>query len=141
MSIQQAEAFNPLGALQNKIAVVAVTTSSNPNDMSGTNIWADVQAGRLLLADADGADVYYFWTSESAKTVDETATSGANQAMRIPAGALVPMRPPYITIGEKNSSAGAITNDGVCKFLVVKAPIACKLRLAVVSETPSHRGA
>lgn len=143
MSIYTNEAFSPRGARLGKIEAIAVTTSSAIIDLSArTNIWADLQAGRLLLADADGADVYYAFNSENSGTIDQTNTTAGNQTQcaRIPAGALVPLRPYYHTLAKKNASLGAITVEGICRYLLVRAPIACTLRLSICSEQPSDEG-
>jgi|SRR5882672_1376252 len=143
MSMYQNEAFSPRGARLSKIEAIAVTTTSAIIDLSTrTNIWADLQAGRMMLADADGADVYFAFNSENSGTIDQTAVTagGATQCARIPAGALVPMRPYYHTLAKKNASGGTITSEGICRYLLVKAPIVCTLRLSICSEQPSDEG-
>lgn len=139
-TLHQAEAFNPLGCALGKVEAIPVTTSSVIIDLSTrTNIYADLQAGRLMLADADGADVYYAFNSENSGSIDQTNTTAANQTQcgRIPAGMLVPMRVPYHNQQEANQ--GSLT-VGMYRYLLVRANVACTLRLYVCSETPSKRG-
>lgn len=141
MSIYQQEAFAPIGARLGKITVLPVDNGAGGDrfDISATEIWNDLIAGRLILADADGADIYYAWNSENSGTVDETATTGAaTQCGRVPAGALVPFRPFFHSIKSKNSSGGTVTSEGICKYLIVKCTVAsAKLRLYVCSQAPS----
>lgn len=142
MSVLQQEAYGPLGALKSKVECLAITSASAIFDLSTrTNIYADLTAGRLCLADADGADVYYVFSSENSGTVDNTNTTAANatQCVRIPTGALVEFRPPKLTQQEVNSSAGALVTTGMCKYLIAKtASGTATLRLAIVSESLNH---
>lgn len=138
-SIHFAEAFAPLGAALSKVEAIPVTTSSVIIDLSTrTNIYADLQAGRLMLADADGADVYFAFNSENSGSIDQTNTTAANatQCARVPAGALVPMRPPYHNQQEANQGGLSV---GMYRYLLVRANIACTLRLSIVSEAPNKR--
>lgn len=146
MSIYQNEAFSPRGARLSKIEAIAVTPTSAIIDLSTrTNIYAELLAGRLMLADADGADIYYAFNSENAGTINEANTTAGNatQCARIPAGALVPMRPYYHTLAKKNASGGAITVEGACRYLLVKTAtggVNATLRLSICSEQPSDEG-
>lgn len=139
------EAFNPLGARLGLIADIAVTATSAVIDLSTwPAFYAQLQAGRLMLADADGADVYYAFNSENSGTIAIAGATAAGpglatQCARVPAGALVPMRPPYHDQKDVNSSAGAITSAGICRYLLVIASVPCTLRLDIVSETTSKR--
>lgn len=141
--MNQDESYSPTGARVGKVECLAITSTSAVFDLSArTNIYSDLQAGRLCLADADGADVYYFFNSENGGTVDNTNTTAANatQCARIPTGALVEFRPPYYSLEEVNGSAGAITNQGMAKYLVAKtASGTAILRLSIVSEKESKR--
>lgn len=146
MSVVSDQAWSPVGARIRKIEAIAVTASSVVVDLSlRTNIYQDLLDGQLCLADADGNDIYYAFSSEAAAdTIDNTNTTAANatQCARIPAGALVEFRPPYISQKEVNSSAGALTNLAMCKYLLVKcaAGLTATLRLSIVSEAPNKKG-
>lgn len=135
------QAFDPRGGLKAHVECIAVTSTSAIIDLSArTNIYADLSAGLLCLADADGADVYYLFSSENSGTVDNTNTTAANatQCVRIPQDTTVPFRPPFMTQADVNGSAGAITNVGMCKYLIVKTAAApATLRLTIISNQPS----
>lgn len=141
MSVWQQEAYGPVGVQKSKVECLPITSASTIFDLSTrTNIYTALTEGRLCLADADGADVYYVFSSENSGTVDNTNTTAANatQCPRIPTGALVEFRPPIITQADANSSGGTITNVGMCKYLIAKtASGTATLRLAIVSATPS----
>lgn len=137
------EAFGPVGALKAKVECLAITSASTIFDLSTrTNIYADLCAGRLCLADADGADVYYVFSSENSGTVDNTNTTAANatQCARFPTGALCDFRPPVLTQAEVNSSGGTLTNTGMAKYLIAKtASGTATLRLTIVAEAQNKR--
>lgn len=131
------EGLEPVGARLKDIEALAVTTSSVIIDLSTrAAIWAELQAGRLMMVQSSGVDVFYAFHSENSGSIDETNTTAGNatQCDMVPAGARLPMRPPYVTQKEVNSSAGATTNLGLCQFLIVKGPVATILRLSLASE-------
>jgi hypothetical protein len=138
------EFLNPIGARLGKVNAIPVTTASVVIDLSTyTNIWAALIAGRAVLVKAT-ADVYYAFNSENGGTIDQTASGTGSQATHcdvIPAGSCLPLKPPYVTQADVNGSAGAITNVGMCRYLLVKGDVATILRVQVVSERPSTRSA
>lgn len=144
MSVVSDEAWSPVGARLGKVECIAVTASSVVHDLSTrTNIWTELQNGRLVLADADGADVYYAFNAENAGSIDNTNTTAANQTQcaRIPSGALVEFRPPYYSQAEINAPSSGLTNTGMSRYLIVKcaAGLTATLRLSVASEAPSKK--
>jgi hypothetical protein len=144
MSNWQAEAYGPVGARREKIECIAVSDAAAVIDLATrTNIYGDLQLGRLCMADADGNDVYYAFTSESTGAIDDTATTagGATQCARIPTGVPRELRPPMQTQAEVNGSAGAITATGMCRYLAVKCASgkSATLRLSIVTEPANKR--
>jgi hypothetical protein len=136
------EGLEPVGARLGDIEAIAVTTSSVIIDLSTrTNIYAEIDAGRLLMAQSSGVDVFYAFHSENSGSIDETNTTAGNQTQcdMIPAGARIPMRPPYLSQRDINSSGGTLTNTGKCRYLLVKAPVATTLRLSLASEDQNKR--
>lgn len=134
MSQLQLEAYNPVGARSGRITVISVTTSSAEVDLSTKEIWTDADDGRMIRLRVEG-DVWYNFDSVSGGSVDETATSGLTSGDWIPAGDFIDIRLPYV-----RSRPGA-TGQGICKYLRVKAPVACKLRISVSSEAPGAKSA
>jgi hypothetical protein len=144
MSNWQTEAFGPLAPLRGKVEAIAVTATAQVLDLSTcTNIYADLQAGRLCMADADGNDIYFAFLSEATGAIDDTNTTrgAAEQCARLPTGCLVTFRPPIHTLKEQNSSGGAITSVGMCRYIALKcaAGKSATLRLLIVSEAPHKR--
>lgn len=138
------EGLEPVGARLKQIEAVAVTTSSVIIDLSTrTNIWTALQSGRLLMMQSSGTDVFYAFNTENSGSIDDTNTTAGNatQCDMVPAGARLPVRPPYIPQIQINQSAGTITNLGLCRYLIVKAPIATVLRLSLASEDPNVKNA
>ena len=127
MSQESMEFFSPLGPGNGKPTVFSVTTASVHVDLTGASyatLKADYDGGRLLSLKAEG-DVYYRWSpNTSGDTVDETmiATGGtpANQCSIIFAGEHITEKPPPGTKG-----------------IVIKAPVACKLRIYASSKNPN----
>lgn len=144
MSAISDEAWSPVGARARKCEAIPITSASTVFDLSlRTNIYADLQAGRLVLADADGADVYYFFSSEAAAdTADPANTTAGNatQCARIPTGLLVEFRPPYFSQSEINSSSGGLTNVGMARYLVARTSAGtATLRLSLAGESPDKK--
>lgn len=144
MSEYSYEWWGPVGARIGKVEAIAVTAVSAVIDLSlRTNIYAELQAGRMVMADADGGDVYYAFSSEPVATIDNTSTVAGSATACARIAALLPpqrMRPPILTQSEVNSSAGALTNTGMCRYLVVKtAAGTATLRLHICSEAPNKR--
>jgi hypothetical protein len=144
MSNWDNEWHGPVGARLGKVEAIAVTSVSAIIDLSlRTNIYADLQAGRMVLADADGAPVYYAFTSEATGTIDNTSTTAGSATACARISDVLPpqrLRPPILTQQEVNSSAGAFTNTGACRYLIVKtASTGATLRLSVCSEDPAKR--
>lgn len=114
---REREFQSPLGPATGKVTVIGVTTSSAHVDLTGKAIFTDLAKRRLITLKAE-ADVWYRWsTATTGETVDETDTTTNNQCSWISAGERVDDLPPAGTQG-----------------IVVKAPVACKLRLHVGSE-------
>lgn len=135
------EGLNPVGARLKQIEAIPVTTASVIIDLSlRTNIWSALIAGRLVMVQAQ-ADVYYAFNSENGGSIDQTNVTAGNatQCALIPAGACLPFRPPYASQQDINSSAGAITLLGMCRFLLVRGDVASTLRLYLGSEKNSQR--
>lgn len=144
MSVVSDEAWSPVGARVGKVEAIPITATSTVFDLSArTNIYADLQAGRLCLADADGADVYYFFSSENSGTADPANVTAANatQCARIPTGALVEFRPPYYSQAEINAPSSGLTNIGMARYLVARTATGstATLRLHIASEAPSKK--
>lgn len=134
--------LNPIGARLGKTAAVAVTTGSVVKDLQSlTNIWTALTKGQLVMVQTQ-ADVYYAFNSENGGTIDQTAADATNpsqQCALIPAGACLPFRPPYVSQTEINQSGGALTNLGMCRYLLVRGDAASTMRLYIASEKPSDR--
>lgn len=137
------EGLTPIGAVLKGVEAIAVTTSSVIIDLSTrTNIWNAMLHGHLITADADGADVYYAFNDANSGSIDQTNTTAANatQCARFPTGALVPFRAAKFQQQDVNGAQGDFgqrTNVGRCQYLIVRAGIACTLRLYVSSQAPS----
>lgn len=132
MSQLDLEAVNPIAAQLGKIRAIPVTTSSVIFDLSAsTEVWTDVQGGRMLRLRADGNDVYYAFNFTNTGTIDETNTTQGNatQCAVIPAGDYEDVRVPRV-----EGPAG-----GLCQYLLVKGAAACTLRLSVTSADPSRQ--
>lgn len=141
MNTSVLEGLQPVGARLKQIEAIPVTTSSVIIDLQArTNIWGPLTGGRIVMVTAQ-ADVYYAFNSENAGSIDQTVTSAASvQACDlIPGGAKLPFRPPYASQQDINSSAGAITNLGMCRYLIVRGDVASTLRFYVAGEKPSQR--
>lgn len=127
MSGSAEEFFTPVGPTNGEPTAIGVTTSSVHVDLTGasyTTLKSHIDNGRLIQLQAEG-DVWFRWSpNTSSDTVDETmvATGGtpANQTAWIPAGGTPDHRAPPGTQG-----------------IVVKAPVACKLRLWASSKQPA----
>lgn len=114
---REREFQSPLGPATGKVTVIGVTTSSAHIDLTGKAVKADLDKRRLITLKAEG-DVWYRWSLlTSGETVDETDTTTNAQCSWIAVGERVDDLPPAGTNG-----------------IVVKAPVACKLRLHVGSE-------
>lgn len=137
------EGLNPVGPRLGKIEAIPVTTASVIIDLQArTNIWSALQGGRLVLMGAQ-ADVYFAHNSENGGSIDQTSTAAgsATACAVITAGSILPLRPPYVTQADVNSSGGTITNVGMCRYLLVRGDVASTLRVWVASEKPSTRSA
>lgn len=136
------EGLEPVGARLRQIEAIAVTTSSVIIDLSTrTNLYAAAQSGRLLIFQSSGADIFYAFTSENSGSIDETNTTAGNatQCDMIPAGARIPIRPPYTPQYLINGSAGAIITAGMCRYLIVKGLVATTLRVSLASQDRKDR--
>lgn len=124
------EFVNPTGPTAGKAHMISVTTASVHIDLTGasyTVLLADINGGRLMSLIAEG-DIFYRWsTATSGETVDETmAASGitpANQCGMVFAGERLPERP--------------VVSGSEIKGIVVKAPVACRLRIVASSRNPA----
>lgn len=138
------ENLNPIGPRLGKVAGIPVTTSSVIIDLSTyTQVWAALNGGRGVMMIAT-ADVYYAFNSENSGSIDQTVSgpgSAATTPSVIPAGAARPLKPPYTTQADINSSGGAITNIGQCRYMLVRGDVASILRVEIASEKPSTRSA
>lgn len=135
--------YSLVGAQLGKIEAIAVTNSSVAIDLSArTNIYADLQAGRVLVACPD-AVVWYAFSSESGGTIDNTSTAAhsATACAALEANVNTPLLVPMVDQQEVNSSAGALTVTGMCRYLIVKTATSAILRLWVATETPRKRNA
>lgn len=143
MSNPELQQTSHTGAQLGKIEAIPVTATSVEHDLATrTNIYADLQAGRLLMVVADTNDVFYAFSSESGGTVDNTSTTAASTTAcgRFVKDEPTPVIPPMVSQQQVNSSAGALTNTGLCRYLLVKtASATATLRLWVATEPPHRR--
>lgn len=107
-----------------KIAAITVAvTSGRTNLADSAQLGTDCENGRFVTLIA-AADLYFFFSSSDAGTVDETAVTGDNRAFYLPAG----------------QRQDFILRNGYT-WIVHKAPVATVLRAYVSSANTyeSHR--
>jgi hypothetical protein len=122
----QTENYDIRGPIATTLFNIAVTGTSAPIDLSGSNyvnLLGALQAGRMVTLAADGGNIWYRWASATG-TVDQTKTAAdtpANQGSVIFDGERIHERPPL----------------GATGWLIVKGSTTCTLRIYVSSVSPS----
>lgn len=135
MNAKVLEALAPCLPKAGAIKVLTATTASQEIDLTTTEVAGDLNAGRMLRFQADGADVYFNLSAISGGTVDETAAGGATAASAISAGDYVDGFLPYTDLGTGQ------TGQGIAKYLRYKTAAAgtVRFRISVVSEDVAQR--
>lgn len=89
MSQAQRESYDLRGAIQGRIAAIAVTSSAGYIDLTASSatipagLANDAAAGALLSFVADGCDVYVAFSNSTATAIDDTDTTTAARSAQI----------------------------------------------------------
>ena len=124
----QEQYFNLTPPVFGRIACIAVTSTSAATDLS-----ADATAGKefingqMIRLYADGADVYFAFSTENASTIDDTATgASAGKCGCIPAGT-------------SQDFCCAWLNGAQCKYLYTKTKTGLTATLRITTSSSSFQ--